>query len=277
MDIVIGIPLMFLFYIFGGWGLVFLAGFPMIYIVSKIVQLVDYVALTPKECKVIKTATRKKTPVLAIGDDTSVCELTRAKEVGDEGFVKTMTEWIGFLPRPKYQKFRQPNVAEGRFKGPDATGTELEAEQRFLTEEFEKQRSLQEKLRSLTTRVYTLKHARIPILFGYSAKAIVTNLEALANLEYAHPVDAETEVTIGGKIKKVVNVLFPVDFSTLKAHFKGGWNEEQIDARIKRQDIIGLLKGKKYFGMEAMKTVAILAILIIGIIVTYGLTMYFLK
>jgi len=117
-----------------------LFGIPIICIITNAGWIIDYIWLTPKESKTIKRATRKKRPLIDVSFDTGITEYKIAKEIGDEGYVKAEDGWIGFLPRAPT-------------KGNPGHGANVTP---------------------LITHVDTLKHAKIPVLRGYSGKAILT-------------------------------------------------------------------------------------------------------
>jgi hypothetical protein len=214
--------------------LFFLFGIPIICILTNAGWIIDHIWLTPKESKTIKRATRKKRPLVDVSFDTGVTEYKVVKEIGDEGYVKCEDGWIGFLPRA---------VTKGN-PGHSAN------------------------LTPFITHVDTLKHAKIPILRGYSGKAILTNTTALAMMEHARTKNEKVEMplTINGQ-KIEAKVFWPVNLRTLKSLFPKCWNQAQVRASEVKSELVGMLKGKKHFGQEGMKYFVLPGMIIIAIII----------
>jgi len=224
--------------------LVFLLGFPVAFILTIIIWAVDYIWFTPKESKIIKKATRKKKPLLDIGFDNGQTEYKIAKKIGDEGYIETEDGWIGFLPRP---------IGSSGNPGEDTNP----------------------KVNQLLTRVSFLKNAKIPIIRGYSGKAVLTNIKTLAALEHTPLAESKKRLKLPWKLG-AVNIFWPADLRTIKKVFPKSWNQAQIRASEVKSELAGMLKGKKYFGMEGMKYFVLPAMLIIAIMVIFTLIIIFL-
>ncbi len=207
-------------------------------VIVLIIWGVDSFVLTPKESKIIKKAARKKRPVIAAAFDNRQCELKVAKELGDEGYIRTEDGWMGFLGR---------GIAEGNPKPDKET----------------------EEASPLITRVFMLPHAKVPFLVGYAGKAILTNPHALAVMEHAqkkrHKIKLPFEIR--GK-QLLANVFWPVNLTAIKKVFSKSWNQSQLRALEKSSELTGMFKGKKYFGQEGWRTtiMAVSIILALGII-----------
>ena len=222
--------------------LLFLVGFPLILVVTNLIWIIDHVWLTPQESKIIKRAKRKKKPVVPVAFDNGQCEFKIADEIGDEGYVKTEDKWVGFLPRP---------VAGN--PGEEAEG-----------------------LNPLISRVFTLKDAKVPFLVGYSGKAILTNPQALAMLEYAEAKKLKLPINLQKK-QRFIDVFWPVNLRNLKNVFPKSWNQAQVRASEVKSELTGMLKGKKYFGMDSLKMFVLPGMIIIAIMVIFTLIIIFLR
>jgi len=218
----------------------FLFGFPTFWAITLIVWFIDHAFLTPKESKVLKKAKRKKKPIVPVAFDNGQIEFKVAKEIGDEGYVKTEDNWIGFLPRPVSSN-------------PD---TEADAINPYIS------------------RVFILKDAKIPFLCGYAGKAVLTNPQALAMLEYAQEQEQKVRLPFGKKDFKV-DIFWPVNFRAIKNAFAKSWNQAQVRASEVKSELTGMLKGKKYFGMEGWKPLiaGVSIILALGIILVLVLVL----
>ena len=222
--------------------LIFFIGIPFAFILTIIVWFVDHVWLTPQESKIIKKATRKKKPVVPVASDVGQIELKIVEEIGDEGYIRTKDDWVGFLPRP-------------------------------ITSNPDKNAA---KVNPILSKVLSLKNAKIPFLMGYSGKAILTNPEALALLEYGEKKKLKLPFKLGDKNVEV-NIFWPVDPRTIKSLFPKSWNQAQIRALEKKKELVGILKGKKFFGAEGMKYFVLPLAMITLVIVVFALTIIFLK
>ncbi len=217
--------------------LLFLYGFPSILVIVLVAWAIDSFWLTPKESKLIKKATRKKRLVAAVGYDNGQCDLKMADHLGDEGYARMNDGWTGFLGR---------NVVEGNPK-PDKNI---------------------ERTNPLITRVFILKHAKIPFMVGYAGKAIITNPQALAIVEHAQKENSKIKLPFEIRGKQLLaNVLWPVSMTVIKKVFPKSWNQSQIRALEKISELTGLLKGKKWYGAEGLKYFVLPGMIIIAIII----------
>jgi len=221
--------------------LFFLFGFPAMFFVTIILWAIDHIWLTPDESKAIKKAKRKKRPVVPVAYDNGQVEFKVAKEIGDEGYIRTEDDWIGFLPRPTTSN-------------PDKNAV---------------------KTTPLLSRVFFLKDAKVPFLTGYSGKAVLTNPQALALLEYGEKKKLKLPFKLGDKNVEI-NIFWPVNIRNIKSIFAKSWNQAQIRALEKKKELVGILKGKKYFGMEGMKYFVLPLAMITLVIVVFALTIIFL-
>jgi len=221
--------------------LFFLIGFPTLFVLTLVVWAIDHIFLTPQESKIIKKAKRKKKPVVPVAFDNGQVEFKVVKEIGDEGYIKTEDGWIGFLPRPITS-----NPSEEAAK-----------------------------VNPILSRVFFLKDAKVPFLTGYSGKAVLTNPQALALLEYGEKKKLKLPFKLGDKNVEI-NIFWPVDLRTIKSMFAKSWNQAQVRASEVKSELVGLMKGKKFFGAEGMKYFVLPLTLIMGVIVVFALTMIFL-
>jgi len=225
--------------------LFFLIGFPTLFFVTLAVWAIDHIFLTPQESKIIKKAKRKKKPVVPVAFDDGQVEFKIVKEIGDEGYIRTEDDWIGFLPRPTTNN---PNT-----------------------------KSM--KTNPILSRVFFLKDAKIPFLPGYSGKAILTNQKVLAILEHAKKTKQKLKLKLPfelGDENVEVDIFWPVDLRTIKSMFAKSWNQAQIRALEKKKELVGILKGKKFFGAEGMKYFVLPLAMITLVIVVFALTIIFL-
>lgn len=215
--------------------LFFLIGIPLILVAVIAAWIIDYFWLTPKEAKAVKKATRKKKPLIPVAFDNGRIEFKVAKEIGDEGYVKTEDGWVGFLPRP----------ISGGNPGKN-----------------------EEKANPLITRVFTLQDAKIPCLFGYSGKAVLTNPHALAIMEHALKLKGKVRLPFEiAKEKVFANIFWPVSLTAIKKLFPKSWNQAQVRALEQKSELTGIFKGKKYFGQEGLKYFVLPGMIIIAIMV----------
>jgi len=218
-------------------SLMFLVGIPFALAIVIVAWIIDHVWLTPKEAKILKKATRKKKPLIVAAFDNGQCGFKIAKEIGDEGYIKTEDKWVGFLPRP---------ISEGN-PGEDEKAAN-----------------------PLITRVFTLENAKIPFLVGYSGKAVLTNPQALAIIEHAEqteqPIKIPLSIKKGGK-KLSVNIFWPINLTAIKKVFPKSWNQAQVRALEKQSELTGIKKGEKYYGREGLKYFVLPGMIIIAIIV----------
>lgn len=223
----------------------FLFGFPAAFFITIALWAIDHIWLTPQESKAIKKAKRKKKPVVPVAFDNGQVEFKVVKEIGDEGYIKTEDGWIGFLPRP---------IASN----PHTNAT---------------------KTNPILSRVFFLKDAKVPFLIGYSGKAIITNPKVLAILQYAKTQNQKLKIKIpflvGAKIAEV-DIFWPVNLRLIKSMFAKSWNQAQVRASEVKSELVGMMKGKKYFGMEGMKMFVLPGMIIMAIMIIFALIMIFL-
>lgn len=227
--------------------LLFLVGFPAALVITVLLWIIDHVWLTPQESKIIKKAKRKKKPVVAVAFDNGQVEYKLAKEVGHEGYIKTDDDWIGFLPRPVATS--NPGGSE------DQTNPYL-------------------------SRVFMLKDAKVPYLPGYAGKAILSNPQALAMLEYAQEDEKKHKFKLPFKLGSkdvTVDIFWPVNYRIIKNAFAKSWNQAQVRAIEVKSELTGILKGKKHFGMEGLKYFILPGMIIMGIIIVFALVIIFLR
>jgi len=161
-----------------------------------------------------------------------------SKEIGEEGYIRTQDDWVGFLPRP-IQSNPHTNANEAN---------------------------------PILGRVFMLKDAKVPIVWGYSGKAVLSNAQALAMREWAD------KKKINLPFGKSVEIFWPINLRTLKELFPKSWNQAQVRALEKKKELSGMLKGKKYFGNESYKPLifGVSIILALGIILVL-ISVLFLK
>jgi len=217
-------------------SLMFLVGIPFALAIVIVAWIIDHVWLTPKEAKAVKTAARKKKPLIVAAFDNGRCSFKVAKEIGDEGYIKTEDKWVGFLPRP---------IAEGNPGNKD-----------------------EETANPLITRVFTLENAKVPFLVGYSGKAVLTNPQALAIMEHAEETKQKATLPLELKGKKLLaDIFWPINLTAIKKVFPKSWNQAQVRALEKQSELTGIKKGEKYFGKEGLRYFVLPGMIIIAIMV----------
>jgi len=224
--------------------LVFLLGFPIALILTVVAWVIDHVFLTPQEAKLIKKAARKKKPVVFLGSDDGYADLEMLAFTGKGGYAATSKEpkkrWTGFFAR----------------------SVDEEQSEETKTEQKDKETRIAAFINKLASRKLFLRHAKIPIWFGYSGKAILTSLYAL----------------IGDESLKDMKLNPVVNLTEIKSLFSKPWDTGQQRANEIDAKTEGLLEGKKFFGVEGWKPlvvpVGIILALVICIII---LSVLFLK
>lgn len=209
--------------------------------------------LTPKEAKQIRTATRKKTPLMMLGGDDGYADISHAAFSGPEGILqtkkqgKTEEHYTGALPRPRVFENDEINVAEDKDVGKTV------AFANFVS--------------ALANRRLLLRGARVPIWFAYRGKAVLASLYGLAALQMVEKLD---------KVPEFKDVFTSVDVVAIKSLFSEQWNESQINAQEADAERVGELKSKRFGGKENLIMVfAIMIVLVVLCIMLIAAAYFF--
>jgi len=192
--------------------------------------------LTPQESKEIRWASRKKIPLSFLAGDDGYGDFEPLPILGRQGYAATSKQrekkWIGFFA---------------------SSAEEVEEE--------DKSKKIGGLINKLAARKLYLRHAKIPIWFSYSGKAILTSLYALIGLELAKAI---------GDANPNPNPKVVVDLTAIKSLFPNAWDESQLEAQESDAEMTGVMMGRKFFseGWNRMIFgVSIVLVLTIGVIV----------
>jgi len=220
------------------WVMICLYGFPILLLVCIGIIAAWYIWehwMTPQESKTIRKATRKKRPI--------------AIHVGDEGFAKI--EVLDFIGKEGFASTKKDSTDKNQFSGFFARSSPEEP----TSDAKSKIASFINKLAS--KKVY-LQHAKIPVWFAYTGKAILTSLFSLAGLE-------------GTKELPTNPTPILVDLQEIKSLFGKPWDQTQIRANQVDARTEGVFEGKKFSSLETWKAVVvpvgIILALVIGVMV----------
>ena len=199
--------------------------------------IIWYLKRTPMNARRLRHALLHKIPWTIMGFATGNVEVNYVRKVLPEGVVKIKRvgekELVPYcLPRPQ--------------AGED--GEKVEA------------------VNNLMQKRFTMDG--VPGFFGYPGKAVLTNLPALANLEYSGTGNpGKIEIAQSGTVSR--NVFFPVDLRSLKTAMPKSWNKSQIKILELTAELEGMLQAKKMFGgrFKEFMPFMVMALLIIAIIV----------
>lgn len=213
--------------------LMFLIGIPLALILTNLAWILNHVFLTPKECKIIKKASRKKKGAVMLGSDDGYADLESLDITGKSGYSATSKKpedrWVGFHAR----SIEEP-------------------------EETSREKRIAQYINKLASRKMFLRHAKIPIWFGYSGKAILTSLYALIAHELTKEIAEKLKASNPGVI---------IDLTEIKSLFPKPWDESQLRANEVDAKTEGMLEAKKFFGMEGLKYFVLPGMIIIAIMV----------
>jgi len=216
--------------------LLFLLGFPIMFFVTLAAWIIDYIWLTPKEAKIVKKAARKKLPLVVLGGDDGYADLDVLQKRGKAGYGSTSKKpkdaWTGFYARS------------------------VEEEREPTNEEKEKEKAIVRLINKLSSRKLFLRHAKVPVWFGYSGKAILTSLYSLIGL------DLLKETT-----EKIGNPKAVIDLTEIRSLFDKPWDESQIRGYGADSKDDGIFETKKFSGVEGMKYFVLPGMIIIAIII----------
>lgn len=202
-------------------------------IASNAIWAIWEIWLTPKESKMLRKASRKKRALIVLASDDGNYDFNYLDRLGDEGRAKTNSKWAGFLPRS--QREQQISLTA---EIPDKA---TEQEKKEIAQGVEDAKQLAEFISTLNIRKGFLRHARVPIWFGYSGKAILTSLFGLVGLEMTENLIADPE-----KTKALPKDHFwSVDIQQIKSLFSLSWNQAQIRAHEIDFENIGYQRASK--------------------------------
>lgn len=185
-----------------------------------IVWLIWEFWITPKSARTLRKAKMKKRIPIIVEYDSGRIEIKLEKESTPEGGIKTEDGWTGFFPR-------------------------LQVESSNPGQEFGA-------VQNLVTKKTFLADCGVPVAFAYAGKAVLSNLQTLANLTYAPDKDKDSagkdskvqEIEVG--TKKYARVLWLVNLRILKMFFPKCWNIAQVRAMERQSEDIGFKRAQKF-------------------------------
>lgn len=209
---------------------------------------------TPQDSKDLRTAFRKKYPLLALGGDDGYLDFKPAPFSGPEGFLetksvgKTQEHYSGALPRPV--QFSKDDI--------ELTDKSKNLEATIGVANF---------VSMLANRRLLLRGSRVPIWFGYRGKAILVSIYGIVAIQV---IDAMS------KLKEFQEIMSIVDIVAIKELFSEQWNESQLNAQETDKERKGELKAKKFAGKDSLiMFFAILIILVVLVILLIAASYFF--
>ena len=219
------------------WVMICLYGFPITLLaIAGIISawIIWEKWMTPQESKTIRKATRKKRPI--------------AIHVGDEGFAKI--EILDFIGKEGFASTKKDSTDKDQFLGFFARSPSEEPS--------DKKGKIAAFINKLASKKVYLQHAKIPVWFAYTGKAILTSLFSLAGLELTKDLPTNPTPAV-------------VDLQELKSLFGKPWDQTQIRANQVDARTEGVFEGKKFSSLETWKAVVvpvgIILALVIGVMV----------
>jgi len=201
--------------------------------------------LTPMESKALRTATRKKRPLMVLAGDDGYADIVDAPFSGPEGILqskkkgRTSEHYTGALPRPREFEEDEIAVAEGK--------------------DIKKTVAVANYISMLANRRLLMRGARVPIWFAYRGKAVLASLYGLAALQILESIDK-----LEKDLPKLKEAFAPVDVVAIKSLFSEQWNESQINAQETDAERVGELKAKRFGGKENL--IMIFAVMIVLVV-----------
>jgi hypothetical protein len=224
------------------WVYICLYGFPisLVAIAAIIAAWIIWERyFTPEESKIIRKASRKKKALDFLASDDGYGDFVMNEKTGKGGYAETTRDpksnWTGFYAR----------------SSEETDGEDTKTKIANLINKF-------------ASRKLYLRHAKIPIWFGYAGKAILASLYSLIALDIT-----EQLATNGGNPTKPQPQ--PIDVTAIKSLFSKPWDQSQIRAQSIDAKREGMLEEKKFSGLQSWKAlvvpVGIILALIMGVIV----------
>jgi hypothetical protein len=218
---------------------------------------------TPLESKEIRSAFRKKTPILFLGGDDGYGDFLPAVKSGSEGILETKSKgkskdhYTGALPRPR--EFREDEIAMRLLEG-GLTESEAEKKVKGTT-------NVANALSQFANRRLILRGSRIPLWIGYRGKAVLASLYGLVALQIVEGLS---------KLDALKEAFATVDLLLLKELFSEQWNLSQIIAQETDKERGGELKARRFQGKDTLILLfAVMIFLVIAVILLLVVAYYF--
>lgn len=210
--------------------------------------------LTPLEAKQIRTASRKKRPLMMLGGDDGYADFRSAFFSGSEGVLqdkpqgRTKEHYTGVLPRPRV-------FAE----------EEIDVEEPF---DKKKTVALANFVSMLANRRLLLRGAKVPIWFAYRGKAVLASLYGLACLQIIEGLS---------KAEEFKTAFSTIDVPAIKSLFSEQWNESQLNAQETDAERVGELKAKRFGGKDNLIMLFAVMIIFVVMVICLLAVAYFFK
>ena len=210
--------------------------------------------LTPLESKNIRSASRKKRPLLILGGDDGYADLKDAPFSGPEGIVqtkkigRTQEHYTGALPRPREFDETEIEVAPNK--------------------DLKKTTAIANFVSMLANRRLLLRGARVPVWVAYRGKAILASLYGLAALQVLEGLE---------RLPEFKESFAAIDVVAIKSLFSEQWNESQINAQETDAERVGELKAKRWGGKESLLIVFVVMIIFVVALIMLLVVGYYFK
>lgn len=217
--------------------------------------------LTPQESKEFRKSARAKRPIIALAGDDGYCDFKEAPFSGPEGILqtkkvgRTQDHYTGALPRPREFEEKDIQLADANA-------------------DLKKTVAMANYISMLANRRLLLRGSKIPVWFAYRGKAVITSIYGLAALQILESL----KETKDDALKKISEILTPIDLIAVKALFAEQWNESQINAQETDAEQKGFLRARKFGGKESLILIfALMILLVVVLIIALVAAYYFSK
>lgn len=198
---------------------------------------------TPLEAKKVREASNKRRPLVIVEGDDGTVEFQVGYKRRPEGVLETVPQgkkpkiaWTGLIARGV--KIQKPEANQTSTNGGTPADQDLSQVAEVLSDQ--------------ATTHGSLRGAKIPVLFGYHGKAILTRIGHIASYQILERIKIHHP-----------DLLATVDFTTLKTLFEMPWDETQLDAQAQAKYNEGFAAGRR--GEDRNREIKILLMLMFGI------------